>query len=197
MYKRVFDFLLATVGLIVVFPCIVIFPILIKLTSKGPAFFVQKRIGINGKPFNMLKFRSMVLDAREKGPYLTTRNDPRITTFGRFLRKTKLDEIPQLINVFKGDMSIVGPRPELPRYVEMFREDYQTILKVKPGITDIASIMFSEESKILRSPDTCENDYIEKVMPVKIGQYKKYVYSQSLKQDIQIVLRTISMLLKL
>ena len=147
MIKRSFDVFFSLLGLILLFPLFLVVSILIKLSSQGPILFKQLRVGRNGEKFYLYKFRSMVKDAEQKGPKLTTEKDARVTKIGAYLRKYKLDELPQLLNVLKGEMSFVGPRPEVPEYVEMFNDDYVHILKVKPGITDFAAIKFRKESE--------------------------------------------------
>jgi len=196
MHKRLFDFVVAAIALTSILPLLIICVAIIKLTGRGPAFFVQERVGLNWRRFRMLKLRTMTAGTSKDGPHLTTRNDARVTTFGGFLRKRKLDELPQLINVLRGDMSIIGPRPELPRYVEMFRKDYETVLRVKPGITDYASIEFKDESELLESPETYEKRYVEGIMPAKMKLYKEYVAEQSWKVDLRILMRTMASLVK-
>src|SRR3990172_7787953 len=142
MTKRVFDFTTALLGLLVLSPLLVLVALLIKLTSRGPVFFRQKRIGRDFEPFVIVKFRTMVPNADQVGGQLTAGRDPRITGIGRVLRKAKLDELPQLLNVLKGEMSFVGPRPEVPQFVEMYREEFKQLLSVRPGITDLASLKY-------------------------------------------------------
>ena len=153
-------------------------------------------MGVNFKPFLLYKFRSMVADAPQKGLAITTGGDPRITKVGRFLRKTKIDELPQLINVLKGDMSIVGPRPEVAKYVEMFREDYQEILKVKPGITDYATIEFRDEEGVLKKYRDTEDGYIHEVLPLKIQLYKRYLKDKSFLTDMKLIFLTLWKIVK-
>jgi len=138
--KRILDILVSLVGLICLFPFLLLAAVLIKLDSRGPIFFRQERIGMRFRPFQILKFRTMVQNSIAGGQSITVGDDPRITRVGWLLRKTKIDELPQLINVLRGEMTFVGPRPEVPQYVELFRQDYEEILKVRPGITDLASI---------------------------------------------------------
>ena len=155
--KRIFDVVFSVVGLALLLPLIALVAILVRLDRKGPAFFIQTRIGRNFRPFDLYKFRSMVTDAETKGTLITAGGDPRITRFGRLLRKTKVDELPQLWNVLKGDMSLVGSRPEVEKYVNLFEEDYKEILQVRPGITDISSMIYRDEEQILkdrRDPET-------------------------------------------
>ena len=194
MGKRIFDFVISSIILTLISPFIAAFALIIKLTSEGSVFFQQERIGLNGKPFKIIKLRTMKENSGGF-PYLTTRNDDRITYFGMFLRKYKLDELPQFINVLKGEMSLVGPRPEIRRYVDLFKEDYKIILSVKPGITDYASVLFKNESDLLESPENYEKDYIEKILPSKIKIYKKYIENKSLKNDLHIIVSTLKSLI--
>jgi lipopolysaccharide/colanic/teichoic acid biosynthesis glycosyltransferase len=173
--KRVFDLFLAAVGLMILSPIFFILAFWIKLDAPGPVFFRQVRVGLNGKPFRIYKFRTMVADAETKGRQITVKEDPRITKSGRFLRRYKLDEFPQLINVFLGDMSLVGPRPEVPCYVELFKDAYEAVLQVKPGITDYAAIEFSNEEEILKRYARPEEGYVKEVLPRKIKLYRKYL----------------------
>ncbi len=189
--KRFFDLILSVIGLLILLPVFFIIAFWIKKDSAGPVFFRQVRIGRFGKPFRIYKFRTMVADAESRGRQITAGEDPRITRVGRFLRRYKLDEFPQLLNVFIGDMSIVGPRPEVPRYVEIFRDQYKDVLIVKPGITDYAAIEFRDEESILKQYANPEDGYINEVLPKKIELYKKYLREQSLKTDIKITLLTL------
>ncbi len=148
--KRTLDVIVAMIGLTLLSPLLLVIALLVKLTSPGPILFRQERIGRGFKPFFICKFRTMVADAPNRGQAITVGQDPRITPLGRFLRKTKIDEAPQLLNVLCGEMSLVGPRPEVPRYVAMFRRDYAVILQVRPGITDLASIRYRDEARILQ-----------------------------------------------
>ena len=191
MLKRTCDAVAAALGLALLSPLFVVTAILVRLTSRGPVFFLQERIGRGGQPFFILKFRSMVPDAAAKGGPITFGGDSRITPLGRLLRKTKVDELPQLINVLRGDMSLVGPRPEVPRYVEMFRADYDEILRVRPGITDLASIKFRDEATLLGMASDPEAEYAERVLPEKIRLAKEYVQRQSLWLDLSIILGTL------
>lgn len=170
--------------------------ILIKLDSKGPVFFKQKRMGRNFNPFLLYKFRSMVADAPKKGLAITAGDDPRITKVGRFLRKTKIDELPQLINVLKGDMSIVGPRPEVEKYVDMFRDDYQSVLRVKPGITDYATIEFRDEEGVLKNYSDPEVGYVKEVLPRKIELYKRYIKDKGFFTDMKLICLTLWRIVK-
>ena len=189
--KRTFDFSVALLALVILSPLLLLVGILIKLSSPGPIFFRQERVGRGFRPFKVLKFRTMVANAPKLGGELTAGKDPRITRIGHVLRKTKLDELPQLVNVLKGDMSFVGPRPEVPRFVEMFRRDYEELLTVRPGITDLASIKYRHESDILgRSPDP-ETAYVEEVLPEKIALAREYVSRSSLWFDLHLIFKTL------
>jgi len=193
--KRAFDFLVSLIGLIILSPLFGIISILIKIHDKGPIFFKQKRIGQNFKPFYIYKFRTMIINAENKGPLITKEDDPRITALGKFLRKFKIDELPQLINVLKGDMSLVGPRPEVEKYVNFFKKDYKEILKIKPGITDYATIYFKDEELILKNfaknNDNIEEVYLKQILPQKIKFYKKYLQEISFFTDLKLIFLTI------
>jgi lipopolysaccharide/colanic/teichoic acid biosynthesis glycosyltransferase len=189
--KRLMDFSLSLVGLIFLFPVFVVIALLIKLEDGGSVFFRQERVGQNWKPFKIYKFRTMVENAERMGVLVTKGNDPRVTKIGKFLRRYKLDELPQLINVLKGDMSLVGPRPEVYKYAKEYKEDYDEILKVKPGITDYAALEYIDEEKILESSDDTERAYLEKVLPEKIKYYKKYLRDISFFTDLKLIIRTI------
>ena len=190
MAKRAFDLFFSLLGLILLSPVILAASIGIKLSSPGPVFFRQERVGMRFKIFRIYKFRTMSDDAVSDPP-ITVYGDPRVTRFGRFLRRTKLDELPQLINVFRGDMSLVGPRPEVPYYVGMFRSDYEEILHVRPGITDEASIEFRHEDAVLAAAANPQELYVKEVLPRKIELAKKYVGNGRLRDDLSIILRTL------
>jgi lipopolysaccharide/colanic/teichoic acid biosynthesis glycosyltransferase len=191
MMKRVFDAMVAGIGLLFLFPLFAIVAILIKLDSFGLVFFRQERIGRKFRSFLIYKFRTMVKDAPQRGGFITFGEDPRITCVGRLLRKTKVDELPQLINVFKGDMSLAGPRPEVPRYVEMFRRDYEEILGVRPGITDLASLKYGDEAEILGMARNPEEEYVRRVLPEKIRLAKEYIRNSSFSFDLALICRTV------
>lgn len=195
MLKRIFDIISSLFGLILLSPFIIIIAILIKLDSKGPIFFKQVRVTKNGREFKIFKYRTMKIGS-DKYSQITVGKDSRITKVGDFLRKYKLDEIPQLINVLIGDMSLVGPRPEVPKYVTLYTEEQREILKVRAGITDYASIEFSNENDILANEADPEKAYIEKIMPRKIELNKKYLSEISVITDIKIILLTIKKILK-
>jgi perosamine synthetase len=189
--KRVFDFTVALLSLLTLSPLLLLVAVLIKITSRGPVFFLQERVGRDFSPFRIVKFRTMVPEAPGSGRELTVGRDPRITPIGHFLRKTKLDEIPQLLNVLVGQMSLVGPRPETPRYVQMFRKDYHELLTVRPGITDLASIKYRHESDILgHSPDP-ESTYVSQILPDKIALGRHYIHNCSLWFDLRLLLKTV------
>jgi lipopolysaccharide/colanic/teichoic acid biosynthesis glycosyltransferase len=191
--KRIFDILVSFVGLVILSPLFIVLAIVIVSDSKGSVFFKQTRVGRNGVPFKIYKFRTMIEDAEAKGMQLTVGDDSRITNVGTFLRKTKIDELPQLINVFKGEMSFVGPRPEVPKYVELYTEDQRQVLMVRPGITDLASIEYRNESELLATADNPEKVYIEEVMPRKIELNKKYIENISLCGDIRVIFKTLAL----
>ena len=195
MLKRIFDITLSLFGLIILLPFMLIIAILIKIDSKGPVFFKQIRVTKNGKEFKIFKYRTMRVGS-DKYSQITVGKDGRITKIGSFLRKYKLDEIPQLINVLIGDMSLVGPRPEVPKYVALYTEEQEEILKVRAGITDYASIEFSNENDLLASEEDPEKAYIEKVMPKKIELNKKYLSEISVLTDIKIIILTIKKIIK-
>ena len=195
MLKRIFDTILSLFGLIILLPFMLIIAIFIKLDSKGPVFFKQLRVTKNGREFKIFKYRTMRVGS-DKYSQITVGKDDRITKIGSFLRKYKLDEIPQLINVLIGDMSLVGPRPEVPKYVALYTDEQKEILKVRAGITDYASIEFSNENDLLASEEDPEKAYIKKVMPKKIELNKKYISEISMLTDIKIILLTIKKILK-
>jgi lipopolysaccharide/colanic/teichoic acid biosynthesis glycosyltransferase len=190
MMKRLFDFLSALLGLIILSPLFFITGTVVKLTSAGPVFHRGKRVGLNGKLFTLYKFRTMIANAATMGPGITAQNDPRMTGVGRFLRITKIDELPQLINVLKGDMSLVGPRPEDPRYVAQYTPEQREVLKVRPGITSAASLSYRNEEKILYGPDW-EKRYCTEVLPAKLAIDLAYLSKQTLLSDMFLILRTI------
>lgn len=194
--KRLFDIVASFCGIVILFPLIVIVSILIKLTSKGPVLFKQVRVTKNGRLFKIYKFRTM-RENSEGNKQITVGNDSRITGVGHILRKTKLDELPQLFNVLKGEMSLVGPRPEVPKYVELYTEEQREILKVSAGITDYASIYFSNESELLGEAENSEEFYIKKIMPYKIELNKKYIKEIGIVTDIKLIILTILKILGL
>lgn len=189
--KRAFDIFFSIVGLVFLSPVFVISALAVKRGSRGPVFYKQVRMGRGFKPFSILKFRTMVVDADKKGSLITSGGDSRITGIGRILRKTKLDELPQLINVLKGEMSFVGPRPEVKKYVDLFREDYKKVLSVRPGITDIASLRFQDEEGMLASQSDPDKYYREVHLPIKIKYAEEYIRRSSVHFDVWIILLTI------
>jgi lipopolysaccharide/colanic/teichoic acid biosynthesis glycosyltransferase len=194
--KQLFDFSLSLLGLICTLPLLLILSIAIKFGSKGTVFYRGKRVGHFGKHFMVYKFRTMVINAEDLGGPTTSGDDPRITKIGRFLRKYKLDEIPQLINVLKGEMSFVGPRPEVPDEVETYSEDEKRILLVKPGITDWASLKYHNEGEILKGSLDPHKAYREKIRPGKLKLALFYVDNRTFLTDIKIILKTLSTLIK-
>jgi len=192
MAKRFFDLIFSALGLIIASPLLVILSLAIKISSPGPVFFRGERIGKNGNPFKIYKFRSMVENAEELGGPSTASDDPRLTKIGLFLKKFQLDELPQLINVIRGQMSFVGPRPEVKMYVDMMTEEERnTILSVSPGMTDLASLWNFHEGEILKGSADPEKTYLEKIRPEKIRLQIKYVKERSFLLDIKIILKTI------
>jgi lipopolysaccharide/colanic/teichoic acid biosynthesis glycosyltransferase len=194
--KRAFDFLSSLIGLTLVSPALLTIAILIKKEDSGAVFYRGVRVGRFGKPFRIFKFRTMVVNAEKLGGPSTADDDPRITKIGKFIRKFKLDELPQLINVLKGEMSIVGPRPEVQVYVDMFIEEERPILSVRPGITDWASIWNPDEGAILAGCPDPEKMYMEKIRPEKIRLQLKYVREQSFWNDLKIIAQTIVAIIK-
>lgn len=190
--KRWFDLLASGLGLIALSPLLMLIALLIKLDSKGPVFFRQERVGRFGKVFRIHKFRTMITDAERKGLQITVGADARVTRLGGTLRKYKLDELPQLIDVLLGDMSLVGPRPEVPRYVACYPEETKDIvLSVRPGITDWASIEYKDENRILGLAEDPHRAYVEQVLPVKLGYYINYVRRRTFWGDLKIILATL------
>lgn len=188
---RFFDFVLSLVGLVILAPIFIFLAVWIKIDSVGPVFYKQIRVGQNGKDFGLFKFRSMVVDADKKGLITVGGRDPRITRSGYFIRKYKLDELPQLINVLVGDMSLVGPRPEVRKYVELYDDEQNKVLSVKPGITDYASIEYMDENEILGKSTDPEKIYIEEIMPEKIKYNMKYIKNRSLIEYFKIIFLTV------
>lgn len=190
MMKRLFDVIFSLFALIVLSPVFATAAVLIKLDSKGPVFFLQERVGRNFRPFTIYKFRSMKADGGIKSALITVGGDERITKVGHLLRKYKIDELPQLLNVLKGDMSLVGPRPEVSQYVRLFKGEYRELLRMRPGITDPASIRFSEEERVLATAADWEKDYTKRILPEKIRLSLRYVEEHSLLMDLKLIIRT-------
>lgn len=191
MVKRLFDFLFSFFGLLVLSPLLLGVVVLVKKEDGAPILYSGNRVGLHGQTFRMHKFRTMVLNADKIGGSSSADDDPRITRIGKKLRKYKLDELPQLFNVLKGEMSFVGPRPEVPFYVNMFTEQEKQILTVRPGITDWASLWNSDEGAILAGSPDPEKTYLEKIRPEKIRLQLKYVQEHSLFTDLTIIIRTL------
>jgi lipopolysaccharide/colanic/teichoic acid biosynthesis glycosyltransferase len=190
--KRLFDVATALLGLVLLSPLLVVVAVWIKLDSPGPVLFRQERIGRNGVPFRIHKFRTMQAAAEGTGPALTVGADPRITRAGAFLRRTKIDELPQLIDVLRGDMSIVGPRPEVPRYVAFFPPELRAkVLSVRPGLTDPASLHFRDESTLLARAADPEREYRDVVLPAKLRLAADYVDTASLGGDLRLIAATV------
>ncbi|WP_448377448.1 sugar transferase [Fervidobacterium sp.] len=189
--KRLFDILASAVGLIVLWPIFVVIAVLIKIEDGGPVFYRQERVGYKGRCFKMWKFRTMVVNAEKLGRPLTVGRDPRITRVGYWLRKFKLDELPQLLNVLSGDMSLVGPRPEVPQYVALYTPDQRRVLDLVPGITDPASIRFANEAELLAEASEPEKFYVEHIMPEKIRLNMEYAARANLLSDILVILQTL------
>jgi len=189
--KRIFDFTLSLIAIIILLPLFILIALLIVLTSKGGPFYLQTRIGKGGKPFKIIKFRTMYKNSDKKGLLTVGKKDPRVTHIGYFLRKTKLDELPQLFNILFGHMSFVGPRPELPKYVNLYNERQRQVLSVRPGLTDYASLEYINESEILAQAENPEQYYIEYVMPAKLELNLKYIQDQSFTTDLIIIFKTI------
>ena len=190
MIKRGIDILFSLIGLICLFPFFIFISFFIYITSKGGVFFVQLRVGKNNKDFKLYKFRTMFLNSDSKGLLTVGNNDKRITKLGYYLRKNKLDELPQLINVLNGTMSLVGPRPEVRKYVNLYNSEQKSILDVKPGITDLASIMYFNENEILANSVNPEQTYINEIMPIKLELNKQYINEMSLLTDLKIIFKT-------
>ena len=191
MLKRLFDIIFSAFGLFLLSPLFIIIALLLKLESKGPVFYKQVRVGRNSIDFKIFKFRTMFIGSDKKGLLTIGDRDPRVTKIGYYLRKYKLDELPQLINVVIGNMSFVGPRPEVRKYVDRYVNEDLVILSVKPGITDYASIIFKDEVEILKSAENPEKLYIETIMPKKIALNKKYIDNNNLIVDFKIIVKTL------
>jgi lipopolysaccharide/colanic/teichoic acid biosynthesis glycosyltransferase len=197
MAKRFFDWLASGVGLIMLAPVLVTLALWIKLDSPGPVFFRQVRVGLGGKLFRIHKFRTMVIDAEQRGLQITVGADARVTRVGQWLRKYKLDELPQLLDVWLGNMSLVGPRPEVQRYVSCYPDEVRAVvLSVRPGITDLASIEFKDENEILGQADDPHVAYVQEVLPIKLRYYQDYVAKRSFWSDIAIIFSTLKSLVR-
>ena len=190
MGKRIFDIIFSFFGLIILSPFLFLVSLFIALEGKGGVFFIHKRVGRNNKDFSLIKFRTMKVHSEHKGLLTIGQRDPRVTRMGYFLRKYKIDEFPQLINVIKGDMSIVGPRPEVRKYVELYTPDQSLVLSVRPGITGLASLEYVHENKILGESDNPEETYLKEMMPRKLELNLEYVKTTNFRSDLRLILKT-------
>jgi lipopolysaccharide/colanic/teichoic acid biosynthesis glycosyltransferase len=191
--KRALDVLGAAAGILLLWPLLLAIAVLVRLEDGGPALFRQERVGRGGRPFRILKFRTMVTDAERRGGQLTVGRDPRVTRIGHHLRRLKLDELPQLFNVLRGEMSLVGPRPEVPRYVALYSVEQRRVLDLRPGITDPASVEFHDESALLDGVADPDRLYVEQIMPRKIQMNLAYAASATALSDLGVVLRTLAL----
>ena len=194
--KRIFDIICSLFGLLVLMPVLVVISLWVAFSSKGGVFYLQKRVGIYGNDFSLFKFRTMQTGSDKKGLLTVGMNDSRITPIGLILRKYKLDELPQLINVLIGDMSLVGPRPEVRKYVLMYNNEQKKVLSVRPGITDFASIEYFDENRILGESENPEETYINVIMPHKLKLNLKYIASQGVLTDLKIIVKTLKKIVK-
>lgn len=188
--KRLLDVTASGAGLLVLSPLLLLIALAIRLDSPGPVFFRQERVGRDGRPFRIYKYRTMRVDAEKLGAPITVGRDPRITRVGHWLRKSKLDELPQLLNVLKGEMSLVGPRPEVPKYVALYTPEQRRVLSIKPGITDLASIAFRDENDLLAGQTDPERFYVEEIMPRKLELNLEYLERASVGYDLWLIART-------
>lgn len=196
MLKRIFDIFFSFIGLAILLPFFIIIGLLLVIDSPGGVFYKQARVGKNNIDFYLFKFRSMRTGADKKGLLTVGGRDSRITRMGYFIRKYKIDELPQLLNVFLGDMSLVGPRPEVPKYVDLYNEKQKQVLSVKPGITDYASIEYSNENELLGKVENPEQVYIDEIMPAKLKLNLKYIEEQGISTDLKIIFKTIGKIIK-
>lgn len=195
-FKRCFDITASFFGILFLLIPFAAVAVAVKCSSRGPVFFRQVRVGKNGREFRIYKFRTMVADAEKKGMQITVGGDSRVTGIGRVLRKTKVDELPQLFNVFAGQMSFVGPRPEVPHYVDMYSDYQKNVLRIKPGITELASIVYRDENDVLAKSEDPERTYIEEIMPEKIKLNMQYMQKMNVFYDIYLIFRTFAAVLK-
>ncbi|MCC6576205.1 MAG: sugar transferase [Flavobacteriales bacterium] len=196
MVKRAFDIVFALVALVLLAPLLLVFALTVAFTSPGGAFFRQVRVGRDGREFRLLKFRSMRPGSEARGQLTIGGSDPRVTPVGRVLRKTKLDELPQLWNVLVGDMSVVGPRPEVPRYVALYSPEQRQVLRVRPGITGMASLDYVDENELLARSADPERTYVEEVMPAKLALDLRYVRERSMALDLRIIAATLRLIFR-
>ena len=191
MLKRIFDIFFSFLGLLILVPFLIMISIMIAIDSAGGVFYKQSRVGKDNIDFYLFKFRSMQTGAEKKGLLTVGGRDSRITRIGYFMRKYKIDELPQLLNVFLGDMSLVGPRPEVRKYVDLYNEQQKKVLTLKPGITDYASIDYSDENELLGKAENPEQVYIDEIMPAKLKLNMKYIAEQGIITDLKIIFKTI------
>ena len=196
MLKRFFDIISSLVVLTMGLPFFILIAFLIGIDSKGGVFFIQQRVGKNNRNFGLFKFRTMRSDSEKAGQITVGGKDPRITKIGYLLRKFKLDEFPQLLNVVKGDMSIIGPRPEVRKYVNLYSQEQLTVLSVRPGLSDFPSIEYINENELLGKSDNPEKTYVEEIMPAKLELNLKYIEQKSFVTDIKLIFKTIGKILK-
>jgi lipopolysaccharide/colanic/teichoic acid biosynthesis glycosyltransferase len=196
LIKLIFDFCASTIGLLLLLPVLLLLSVLIALDSKGGVFYKQIRVGKNNIDFGLFKFRTMRPQSDGKGLITIGNRDPRITRIGYYLRKYKLDELPQLINVLLGDMSLVGPRPEVRKYVSMYTTEQLRVLTVRPGITDLASIAYFDENEILAKSANPDQDYINVIMPAKLALNMQYIQQQGIATDVKIILNTLAKIIR-
>jgi lipopolysaccharide/colanic/teichoic acid biosynthesis glycosyltransferase len=196
MLRRAFDVTAAGLGLVVLSPLFAVVAVAVKASSPGPVFFRQERVGRGGRTFRIHKFRTMRADAERLGGQLTVGADPRITSVGAFLRKSKIDELPQLIDVVQGTMALVGPRPEVPRYVALYTAEQRRVLDVRPGITDPASIQYSDESAVLVAAADPERAYVDEIMPHKLAINLAYLARRTLASDVGVILATLARIVR-
>lgn len=196
MIKRLFDIVFSLFGLVLIFPILLLIALIVKIDSSGPVFYRGFRVGKDGKLFKIFKFRTMEKDADRKGIDSTAADDSRITRIGRFLRKYNIDELPQLVNILKGEMSFVGPRPQVKWATELYTEKERVILTLKPGLTDYASLRFPNEGEIIKGSKDPDRDYLQKIHPEKTRLQIEYVKNQSFLVDLKIIFKTILIVIK-
>ncbi len=196
MLKRLFDILASLTGIIILFPFFLVISLMMIVSCGFPIFYLQTRVGLHGRDFKLFKFRTMHKDSDKKGLLTVGGRDPRVTAIGYYLRKYKLDELPQLVNVLLGTMSLVGPRPEVRKYVDMYTKEQQQVLQAKPGITDFASLEYINENELLAKSTDPEQTYIQEIMPAKLALNMKYIQQQGLGVDLKIIFNTIAKIIK-